>query len=579
LERRLAAILAADVVGYTALMGADEAGTLWRFTSLRQGVLEPLIAAHHGRVVKLMGDGLLVEFSSVVDAVACAVAWQKAVVEHQATTSQGARLQFRIGINLGDVIVEGDDIHGDGVNIAARLESLAKPGRICLSDDAYRQVRGKIEAVFEDLGECALKNVTEPVRVYSVATTDSGDSASPKPEAESPDLPTKPSIAVLPFINMSGDPDQEYFADGLSEDVITALSRFHSLDVAGRNSSFAYKGRSLDLKQVARELGVQYILEGSVRKAGNRVRITAQLIHGAVDRHVWAEQYDRELDDVFEVQDEITKVIVGTLVHKVDTEETERRILSSRTDRDAYDCYLAGREFFFARTRASNEKALDLMEKAIELDPGFARAYGFKAWLMAYACRYGWSDDPKQSLEDALEAALKALSLDASDYDVHWRLATVYLQGRQFGRALTEYEKARSLNPNHAGFLAEMSGALILLGRPDEAIEQLEQAKRVNPQYPEWFHANLGWAHYHSGRYESALEALNSLNAPPGVFLIFLAASYARLGRIDEAANEVARILELEPGFCLETLSFLPYKNEADRAELAADLRKAGLPE
>ena len=357
------------------------------------------------------------------------------------------------------------------------------------------------------------------------------------------------------------------------------MSRFHSLDVVGRNTSFSFKGRSVDLKRVSKELGAQYIVEGSVRKAGNRVRITAQLIDGVADRHIWAEHYDRELVDVFAVQDEIIEIIVGTLAHKVDTEETERRILSPQADRDAYDYYVRGRDYFFARTKSTNDKSLEYMEKAIELDPNFARAYGFKAWLKAYAYRYGWSDNPEQCLDDALAAALTALSLDSSDYDVHWRLAVVYLHRKQFDKALAEYQKAQSLNPNHAGFLAEMAGALILMGQASEAIELLEQAKHINPQYPEWFEANLGWAYYHTGQYDSALEALNCLNDPPVVFRIFLAASYLRLNRTDEARDEVARLLELEPGFNLEKLEFLPFKNKADWAELAGDLRKSGLPE
>lgn len=573
-NRRLAAIVAADIAGYSRLIGQDEEGTLQALRAHRQELIDRLIDEHGGRIANTAGDSILLEFSSAVDAVRYSVAVQEGMAARNKHIEADRQIRFRIGIHVGDVVAEGDDLLGDGVNVAARLEGLSEPGGAILSDDAYRLVRDRLDLVWRDEGEHRVKNIARPIRVWrwsSGSDPQNADAARP--------LRDKPSIAVLPFENMSGDPDQEYFADGISEDIITALSRFHSLDVAGRNSSFVYKGRSVDLKQVSRELGAQYILEGSVRKAGNRVRITAQLIHGAADRHIWAERYDRELEDVFEVQDEITKVIVGTLVHKVDTEETERRIHSPRTDQDAYDCYLAGREFFFARTRESNEKALELMEKAIELDPGFARAYGFKAWLKAYAYRYGWSDNPKQCLEDALEAALKALSLDASDYDVHWRLAAVYLHRRQFDRALAEYEKARSINPNHAGFLAEMSGALILFGRPNEAIEQLEQAKQINPQYPEWFHANLGWAYYHSGQYESAVEALHSLNVPPGVFRIFLAASYARLDRNEEARNEVARILELEPDFNLQKLTFLPYKNETDRAELAADLRKAGLPE
>jgi TolB-like protein len=308
LERRLAAILAADVVGYTRLMGLDEAGTLRRLTDLREKVLAPLIAEHRGRIVKLMGDGLLVEFTSAVDCVVCAMAWQEQVTNAEAVGDVDKRLQFRIGINLGDVIVEGDDIHGDGVNIAARLEGLAEPGEICFSGDAYRQVRGKIEADFEDLGERELKNVAEPVRVYRVRALRS-DGASTGRGAEPLPLPDKPSIAVLPFANMSGDAEQEYFSDGITEDIITELSRFDDLFVIARNSTFSYKGKSVRVQEIARDLGVAYVVEGSVRKAGARVRITAQLIEAASGNHIWAERYDGELENIFDLQDEITRSI------------------------------------------------------------------------------------------------------------------------------------------------------------------------------------------------------------------------------------------------------------------------------
>jgi adenylate cyclase len=325
LERRLAAILAADAVGYTSLMGADEAGTLRRFTELRQDVLEPLIAEHRGRVVKLMGDGFLVEFASVVDALTCALAWQAGVAGHQATAADDQRFDFRIGINLGDVIVDGDDIHGDGVNVASRLEGLAEPGGICLSDDAYRQVRGKAEAAFEDLGEQALKNVAEPVRVYRVKTA-AHITAEARPAGDALALPDKPSIAVLPFDNMSGDDEQEYFADGITEDLITALSKIRWFFVIARNSTFTYKGQAVEVTQVARDLGVRYVIEGSVRKAGNRVRITAQLIDATTGRHVWAERYDRLIEDIFELQDEMTQTIVGAVEPELSAAERENAV-------------------------------------------------------------------------------------------------------------------------------------------------------------------------------------------------------------------------------------------------------------
>ncbi len=575
-QRRLAAIVSADVVGYSRLMGADEAGTLTDLRAHRAELIDAKIAQHGGRIVKTMGDGLLLEFPSVVEATQCVIEVQEGMAERNTSIDADRRITFRIGVNLGDVIIDGEDILGDGVNIAARLQEIAEPGGVTVSSRVHEDVRDRLDFVFEDVGEKNLKNITRPVHVWQWLPDGPVDESSTVADAPLP-APDRPSIAVLPFENMSDDPEQQFFADGITEDIITALSRFHSLDVVGRNSSFAYEGKSVDLKRVSKELSAQYILEGSVRKAGNRVRISAQLIDGVADRHIWAERYDRELEDVFAAQDEIIEIIVATLVHKVDSEETERRIQLARTDRDAYDCYLTGREYFFARTKATTDKSLELMERAIELDPNFARAYGFKAWLKAYEYRYGWSENPEHCPDDALNAALKALSLDSSDYDVHWRLAVVYLHRRQFDKARAEYQKARSLNPNHAGFLAEMSSALILLGKAGEAIELVEQAKHINPQYPEWFQANLGWAYYHAGQHEKALEALSVLNDPPAVFRIFLAASYARLDRISEAQDEVARILELEPGFSLAKLEFLPFKDEAYRAKLAGDLSKAGL--
>ena len=367
MERRLAAILAADVAGYTALMGADEAGTLGRLTDLRREFLEPLIADHHGRIVKLMGDGLLVEFTSVVDAVLCALAWQKGVDDRD------KGLQFRIGVNLGDVIVEGDDIHGDGVNIAARLEGLAEPGGTCLSGDAFRQVRGKVEAQFEDLGERDLKNVAEPVRVYRIAGEQPSTIAT-SPTTKLPSLPDKPSIAVLPFVNMSEDPEQEIFSDGITEDIITELSRFRSLFVIARNSSFSYKGQSPKVQDVGRELGVKYVVEGSVRKAGNRVRITAQVVDATSGNHLWAERYDREPADIFALQDEITQTIVGAVEPELSAAEREQAVRTPPESLDAWETYQRGLWYLWGLTKDGLAEAQHLLRRAQELDPGFATA-------------------------------------------------------------------------------------------------------------------------------------------------------------------------------------------------------------
>ena len=595
-NRKLAAIVAADVAEFSRLVRRDEEGTLRALRGHRAELIDPLITEHGGRIANTAGDSVLMEFASAVDAVRCAVALQEAMPDRNADErheggAEDRQIRFRIGINLGDVVAQDGDLLGDGVNIAARLEGLAPPGGICLAGNVYEQVRDRLDLLLEDLGEREVKNIARPVRVWQwtpspaaapAETTDAPGTLSATlsgthSENLSETPPDKPAIVVLPFANMSGDSEQEFFADGLTEDIITALSRFHSFDVIGRNTAFTYKGRAVDLKTVSKDLGAQYILEGSVRKAGNRVRITAQLIDGLADSHIWAERYDRELDDIFQVQDEIIEIIVATLAAKVDTEETERRVRAGEANRDAYDCYLTGREYFFARNRSDHQKSLALMDRAIALDGNFAHAHGFKAWLKAYEYRYGWRDDPELSLDIALKEALKALSLDASDYDGHWRLAVVYLHRRQFDKAEAEYQKARALNPNHAGFLAEMSGAYVLMGRFEAAIALLEQAKHINPQSPEWFDAMLGWAHYHAGQFEQAGAALNALNDPPGVFRIFIAANHARQGNLEQAREEAVQLMALEPEFTLSKLDFLPYKNAEDRARLAEDLAASGI--
>ena len=390
MARRLAAILAADVVGYTALMGADEAGTLRRLTNLRRAFLEPLIGAHHGRIVKLMGDGFLVEFASVVDAVACALAWQDGVAD------RGQGLRFRIGINLGDVIVEGDDIHGDGVNIAVRLEGRAEPGGVCLSGDVYRQAKGKVEAAFEDLGECALKNVAEPVRIYRVVLDRSAAGGRRLPEtSRSP--PSKPAIAVLPFENLSGDPEHQYFSDGITEDIITELSRFRSLLVLARNSAFRYSAGA-DVKEVARALGVQFVVEGSVRRLGGRIRISAQLVEAATGNHHWADRYDRDVADLFAVQDEVTQAIAATIEGRMAASGAQRSRRKPTEDLAAYDYFLQGREKF--ERFADMDATTAFFRRAIELDPEFAQAY---AWL-SRSCIYRYHNDLSvEARRDALD--------------------------------------------------------------------------------------------------------------------------------------------------------------------------------
>jgi adenylate cyclase len=587
LERRLAAILAADVVGYTRLMGADETGTLRRLTELRQQVLEPLIAEHHGRVVKLMGDGLLVEFASVVDALTCAVAWQNDVTEREEATEADKRLQFRIGVNLGDVIVEGDDIHGDGVNVAARLEGLAEPGGIYLSDDVYRQVRGKVEAEFEDLGELALKNVAEPVRVYRVATAVTG-TASAKPASRPLSLPEKPSIAVLPFTNMSGDPEQEFFADGISEDLITALSKIRWFFVIARNSTFTYKGQAVEVTQVARELGVRYVIEGSVRKAGNRVRITAQVVEAASGNHLWAERYDRDLKDIFALQDEMAQTIVGAVEPELSAAEREHAARKPPESLDAWETYQRGLWHLWSFTRDDNAETQRVLRRAQELGPSFATAYAFESYSHYLDAMLGFSEAPDESLAAALTAAKRALALDDKDPVAYFALGRVYMMHGKHDASVAELETAISLNPSFAMAYHGLGSALMLSGRLEEAAEALDKAIRLSPRDPVLW----GMMCFRSvtcsllQQYEAAAEwgrrAAHEPRAAKGGYWAYavLASALGNLGQAAEAREALGEALRQKPDLSLTYLEkTLPTKEPGGLDPYLAGLRKAGLPE
>jgi adenylate cyclase len=418
LQRRLAAILSADVVGYSRLMGIDEARTLARLNALRRELIDPAIAAHSGHIVKLMGDGALVEFASAVDAVTCAIEIQKQLRDHDAASTEGDPIRFRIGINVGDIIIEGDDILGDGVNIAARIEGIAEPGGISISEDAWRQVQGKVAANFVDAGEQSLKNIARPVRVYRL---DLASKAAPTPETLRP-MPAqsdKPSIAVLAFNNMSGDPEQEYFSDGISEDIITDLSKLSELHVIARNSTFTYKGKPVDVKQVGRELGVRYVLEGSVRKAGNRVRVTGQLIDAANGAHIWADRFDRDLTDIFVVQDELTQEIISALKIKLTPEKKERSARKGTIDGEAHDLFLRGRERMSHLTRSGNIEARKLLEGAVTIDPDFAAAHAYMAATHVIEYANDWSENPERSIQTSLEIAERAVEIDDQEPSAH----------------------------------------------------------------------------------------------------------------------------------------------------------------
>jgi TolB-like protein/Tfp pilus assembly protein PilF len=576
-KRRLAAILAADVVGYTRLMGKDEAGTLQRLTALREGILEPLIAEHTGRVVKLMGDGLLVEFASLVDAVGCAVAWQTAVEEHEAEQPEDDRLVFRIGVNLGEVLVEGEDIHGDGVNIAARLEGLAKPGGICLSGDAYRQVRGKIEVEFVDLGDHDLKNVAEPVRIYRIA----GHEAKAVPAKAPLALPDKPSIAVLPFDNMSGDPEQEYFVDGITEDIITTLSKIPDLFVIARNSTFTYKGVATSVKQVAQDLGVRYVVEGSVRKAGQRVRITAQLIDASTGHHRWAERYDRDLSNIFALQDEITREIVTA----VDVELTEgdqiRVWRDGAGDMAAYEYFAKGRDYFSRNTPKAIAQAQQEFEKALSLNPRFAAAHAYVGWNHAVAGVW-WSKNREEAFRAARAAADTALSLDDTLADPHGVRAFVDLYSGEHERAERIAEKATTLNPNSADAHNILAMVRNFMGKPEEALVAARHACRLSPRVS-YMLLELGRAFCEVERYEEALDPLGRVISDRPYWItaraLLIVTSFG-LGNVEMAKQHAAELLRTSPRFSIGYWArTLPYKNPDNCERYLDALRNAGLPE
>jgi adenylate cyclase len=575
-ERRLAAIFAGDVAGYSRLMGQDEAGTLARLRALRRELTDPKFAEHKGRIVKTTGDGLLVEFPSVVEAVACAVAIQRGMSERNAEIPADQRMEFRIGVHLGDVIVEEEDIHGDGVNVAARLEALAEPGGICISDDAFRQVRGKIEAEFADIGEQNLKNIARPLRVYRIGPS----AATEQPTASSTALPPpdKPSIAVLPFANLSGDPEQEYFADGMVEEIITALSRIRWLFVIARNSSFTYKGQATDVKQVGRELGVRYVLEGSVRKAGGRVRITAQLIDALGGAHLWADRFDGFLEDVFDLQDEVASSVAGVIEPALQAAETARSAARPTADLTAYDLYLRAYAMVHSSARQIPE-ALRLTEQAIARDPRYGPAL---AW--AALCCYRLlvdnrsEDDPAAAALKSADFARRALEVAGDDPGVlaNAALPLAYF-GEDIGAMMALVDRALALNPSYArGW--HLSGVLRQwAGQPDIAIEHIETSLRLSPRArsgPTLL--VIGAAHFYSLRFDEAVPRLRVAIQDTPIIPTpyrFLTACYAHMGLLEEARATVARLRVLTPEV-IPTYP-LPLRNPAHRELYLSGLRLA----
>jgi TolB-like protein/tetratricopeptide (TPR) repeat protein len=581
-QRRLAAILAADVVGYSRLMEQDEAGTLAALADRRKAILEPLLAKYRGRVVRLMGDGTLAEFASAVDAVQCAVDIQKAMREANSKLPDDRAIVLRVGLNLGDVVVEDRDIYGDGVNVAARLEAMAEPGGICLSAAIHQQVERLLPFAFRDLGDQALKNIARPVRVYCIADDDGAGGSAPRPTTptgHSFSVQSKPSVAVLPFVNMSGDQEQEYFSDGITEDIITELSRFRSLFVIARNSSFQYRDKAADVRRVARELGAQYVVEGSIRKAGNRVRVTAQLIDAATGKHVWAERFDRSDQDIFAVQDEVVSTIAGTLVGRLHAAGTEHARRKPPASLAAYECVLRGNALPHG-DREADAEARQLFERAIALDPDYGRAHA----LLAMAEYYVWSSDPGSSdgaVERAVAAAKKAAALDENDSICQSVLGWFHLLLRAFDLAEQQYRKARDLNPNSPTDVACMGTLYNYLGRPDEAMAYLEEAKRLDRFFdPAWYWHRRGTVHFVARRYDDAIVDLAHGPIVPLSARAYVAACYAHTGRIDRAREVAAEILLANPGFSIaQHLKIEPYKRQEDIDHLATGLRKAGLPE
>lgn len=594
MERRLAAIFAADVVGYSRLIRADEEATIAAFKALRAELVDPCLDEHGGRIVKLMGDGILAEFASVVGAVRAAAAIQAGLADRNVALPPDKRIEFRCGINLGDVVIDGDDIHGDGVNIAARLESLARPGGLCISEAVHDQVRDRTDFSFEDLGLREVKNIDRPMRVWQwhperdLVAGDGGasdavasDAAPEEPATTAPPaVPAdRPSIAVLPFDNMSGDPEQEYFADGITEDIITEISKIAGLLVISRNSTFTYKKKAVKVQDICRDLGVRYVLEGSVRKAGGRVRITAQLIDGLSGGHLWAERYDRGLEDIFAVQDDVTERIVGTLKVKL-IGAAEARPPRVETDNpDAYDCLLRGREQYRLYSKDGNAAARTLYERAIALDPDYAAAHAALAETYIHDFFMGNTE----ALDRAYELAQAARDLDPSLPLVYEALASVHLFKRRHEEAVVAARRWIDVEPGNAEAYANLAGMLHFAGEPERVAGLIEKARRLNPFYPFYYTLYVGQACFILGRFEDAAAIIKRAIAHnpqslPAQF--YLAATYGQMGKNDLARDALAEVRRISPGFSIaQARAIAAYKRQADVDLLLDGLRKAGLQE
>ena len=581
-DRRLAAIWAGDIAGYSRLMGVDEEGTLRQLKAHRKELVDPKITEHRGRIVKTTGDGMLVEHVSVVDAVRCAVDIQRGMIDRNANVPADKRIEFRIGLNVGDIIIDGDDIFGDGVNVAARLEALADPGGIMVSSIVHDQVRDKLSFGFDDMGEQTVKNIARPIGVHRVSLAESTPSATFKSTAAAePSVANRPSIAVLPFANMSGDTEQEYFADGISEDIITGLSKLRWFFVIARNSSFIYKGKALDVKRAARELGVRYVLEGSVRKGGNRVRITAQLIDAATNNHIWADRYDGDLTDVFALQDEITKKVVAAIEPKLLEAEGIRSQSRSPDDLGAWEMVVHANSLFWRMTKSEGEAAISLLKRAIERYPDYAPAHSMLAFALLVSRLLGWTL-VAPPLKEAAALAMRAAELDDSDPWAHLALGYLAHTTRRTEDAQREYQRAIDLNPNFAAAHGFLGWALALAGRSDQAIGYLEQAIRMSPHDPQnaIFNNGLAVAHYLAGRYTEAVSfgrvAMQQRDGITASHRIYIA-SLAQAGQVEEARAALQRLRELQPNISIIWCEqYVPYTSD-QMPKFLEGMRKAGL--
>jgi adenylate cyclase len=576
--RRLAAILAADVVGYSRLTSVDEAGTLAALRDVWTDRFNPAVASHRGRIVKMMGDGALVEFASAVDAVECAVAVQEAMADHNRARPGREPIEFRIGVNLGDVVIDGDDIFGDGVNVAARLEGRAPKGGVLISDSVYAQVRGKVSAAFVDGGNLTLKNIDAPLRVWCWG----GDGTAVQAPATAPSRADEmPSIAVMPFTNMSGDPEQEFFADGLVEDIITTLSKLAGLRVTARNSSFVYKGRAVDIREAAKQLGVRYVLEGSIRKSGNRIRITAQLIDANSGSHLWAERYDRAIDDIFSVQDEITLVLATEMQVKLTEGEQARLHYTTTSNVAAWTYWVQGLSHHRqAVTKENSSRALDCWEKALALDPASAALNAMLGFMHYVDVRFGWWDDKETALGKARAYADRALQLDPENPDANTASSFVLLLQGRYAQAASYARKAVQVAPGSADAASFACFVLAFSGYPEEAVALGERAMSLSPAHPAYYLGHLGNAYRLSGRTEEAIGAFTAYHArSPGFGLADIVIAYQQSGRSDAAKQTAGQLLSARKGFTVS--SWVKTQYRADKVQLEADiaaLAAAGLP-